>query len=223
MIQNGVVLSEVLREPGPTHSVFDVLAAATFLGRKEPAEIAVLGFGGGGVLAALRALGCQSIVHAVDKDVAGWRILSAHADGWLSRVEWYRQDAVQWLRQNRRRFDLIIEDLSVGANGDVIKPEATWTVLPRLIQSRLRSGGGAIFNLLRPPGMSWANGIDEVARPFAGTPGLVISMDAFENRIVLLGALDHAPRACGRQLREVLRRLRSRMATGVRVSSLSPE
>ncbi|NIP94518.1 MAG: hypothetical protein GWO24_14175, partial [Akkermansiaceae bacterium] len=54
--QHGCVLSEILEEPGSTHSVFDVLAAAVAVfspGRR----VAVLGFAGGGMMAPLRKLG----------------------------------------------------------------------------------------------------------------------------------------------------------------------
>ena len=49
LVQNGSVLSEVLSQPGPTDSVFDVLASAMNLSTGTRAGI--LGFAGGGVIA----------------------------------------------------------------------------------------------------------------------------------------------------------------------------
>ncbi len=68
--QHGVVLSEMRTSPGPTHSVFDVLAAA--LAVLAPNQrIGVLGFAGGGMLAPLRGLGVTGPVEAVALERTG--------------------------------------------------------------------------------------------------------------------------------------------------------
>jgi hypothetical protein len=46
MIEGDVVLSEILARPGPTHSLFDLLAAAVTALSPGP-RLAVLGFAGG--------------------------------------------------------------------------------------------------------------------------------------------------------------------------------
>jgi len=69
--QHGVVISELRTSPGPTHSVFDVLAATiAVLAPKN--RIGVLGFAGGGMMSPLRGLGVEAAIDSVDLDRAGY-------------------------------------------------------------------------------------------------------------------------------------------------------
>lgn len=219
--QHGTVLSEILAQPGPTHSVFDVLAAACLVG-PPVRDLALLGFGGGGVVAALRALGCTARIHAVDLDPTGWNLLRQSGAPWLEPIHWHRTDAVAWL-QNPARFDVIVDDLSIPRDGDVIKPEATWNVLPARVASRLRPGGRALFNLLRPADQGWTQAIQRVTAEFG--PSVVIHLEEFENRILVAepsrpkpaAPSSTSPRLFGAGLRSGLRRLASRQSERVRV------
>ena len=214
--QYGTVLSEILRQPGPTHSVFDVAAAACLL-HPRPRDIALLGLGGGGILAALRALGVHATVHAVDLDPTGLDLLRRHHADWLDPLRWQRGDAIALLRRSPRRFDEILDDLSVPVDDEVEKPEASWNVLPALIASRLASGGRAVFNLLRPPTLGWTRGLSRVTAPFSRS--LSVHLTDFDNRLVLAGALLPEARPTGRRLRAHLRQLRSRQATRLAISA----
>lgn len=218
--QHGTVLSEVLRQPGPTHSVFDVLAAACLAGPPVQ-DIALLGFGGGSVVAALRALGCQARIHAVDLDPTGFELLRKAGAPWLQPFEWHHADAMEWLRSSGR-FDAIVDDLSIPRNGDVEKPDATWDTLPALVADRLRSEGLAIFNLLRSARLGWTRGIEQIGARFRN--GVMIHLDAFENRILvaqndrpIAASSALRPREFGAVLRSRLRALASRQSTAVRV------
>lgn len=225
LMQHGTVLSEVLTHPGPTHSVFDVLAAAADL-HPAPRTMAVLGMGGGSLIMALRALGQQCRVEGVDWDDRGWRLLGRYQKG-LQPICWYQGEATEWLRRRRRRFDVVVEDLSVGVNGDVTKPEATWTTLPHWVMRRLAPEGWAVWNLLCPPGRNWA----WVEREWGGGQerGWWVIFEDFDNRLRLFpgrnadgvtgGGLD--ARGIGRELRGRLERLGSRMATGWRVRAVN--
>jgi spermidine synthase len=179
--QHGTVLSEVLRQPGPTHSVFDVLAAAC-LTVAPVRDIALLGFGGGSVVAALRALGCTARIHAVDLDPTGWTLLQQADASWLQPFTWHQGDAITWL-QSAGCFDVVVDDLSIPRDGDVVKPDATWDTLPALVADRLRSEGLAIFNLLRSARLGWTRGIEQIGARFRN--GVMIHLDAFENRILV--------------------------------------
>ena len=78
LLQNGSVLSEVLSQPGPTDSVFDVLAAALNLSKGTHAGI--LGFAGGGVIAPLRAMGGRHTISGVDLDESGYKLFRDISD-----------------------------------------------------------------------------------------------------------------------------------------------
>lgn len=210
----------MLRLPGPTHSVFDILAAACLSGGPVR-DVALLGFGGGAIVAALRALGCQAHIHAVDLDATGWNLLTQANSPWMQPISWRQEEACQWLR-SAGSFDLIVEDLSVPMEGDILKPDATWQTLPRLICDHLRPGGRAFFNLLRPPKTPWLAAFRRVATPFGRRLSLIL--DDFENRILVTerpsrnGRHILDPRRFGRQIRHHLKALGSRQSDRLRVS-----
>lgn len=215
--QHGVVISELRTSPGPTHSVFDVLAALLVLLRPA-GRIGVLGFAGGGMLAPLRGLACKSAFATVDLDQASYDLFCQHCPDWVGGVQWQRADAVAWLRRQKPGFDFILEDLSVPQDGDVVKPDICWRVLPGLIRQKLNRSGLAVFNLLSPPENDWQRGVAQVTRGFRAAQ--VIHLDDFENRILIAGNELPAPAVLSRGLRGLLRKLRSRQAERVHVRKL---
>src|SRR6187402_1025733 len=94
--QHGVVISELRTSPGPTHSVFDVLAALIAI-LAPVGRIGVLGFAGGGMMAPLRGLGVESTIDSVDLDRAGYDLFRRHCPAWAEQVNWREADAVAWL------------------------------------------------------------------------------------------------------------------------------
>lgn len=216
--QHGTVLSEILAEPGPTHSVFDLLAAACLLPARAR-NLALLGFGGGGTVAALRALGTPLTVHAVDLDPTGREVLRASGCRWLAPWRWARAEAASWLAR-QGAFDVIVDDLSIPVAGDVVKPGITWETLPALVPRHLRRGGLAVFNLLRPPGVSWPDAVRRVTPGFRSVR--VVVLEEFENRIVLAAEDLPAAREIQARLRATLDRLGSRQAGRFRVQQPGP-
>ena len=220
LTQHGVVISELRTSVGPTHSVFDVLAALVAV--LEPTgRVGVLGFAGGGMMAPLRGLRMESLIESVDLDRAGYDLFRRHCPEWVSGVCWQQADAMVWLRDQASHFSLLLEDLSVPQNGDVFKPEVSWTVLPKLICQRLNRGGIAVFNLLRPNHGRWSPELERVARRFK--TARILELDEFENRILVAGDSLPSARDLGRRVREALRRLHSRQAERIKVRSFNPE
>lgn len=217
LIQHGTVLSEIPRLAGPTHSVFDVIAAACRL-HPAPRDLALLGFGGGGIVAALRALGVRARIHGVDLDPRGHELLRRAGVTWTSPLRWRQEDARCWLTRTCRRFDVIIDDLSVPANGDVEKPAATWESLPELVAEHLLPGGFAVLNLLRPSGLGWAGGLRRVAAPFAHA--VVLELAHFHNRVVIAGGEPRPVRIVGQAIRNSLIALGSNQADRVSLRTL---
>jgi len=207
--QHGVVISELRTSPGPTHSVFDVLAALIIMLRPA-GRVGVLGFAGGGMLAPLHQLGLKTNFATVDLDQASYDLFCQHCPQWVASVRWQRADAGQWLKRQAGKFDLLMDDLSVSQDGDVVKPDICWSVLPELMRRRLKSDGVAIFNLMSPPGGRWRRSVAELTRSFRAAQ--IIHFDDFENRILIAGNdLPSAP-VLGRRLAEALRQLHSRQA-----------
>ena len=217
--QHGVVISELRLSAGPTHSVFDVLAA-TIAVLAPVGRIGLLGFAGGGMIAPLRDLGVATVVDAVDLDRVGYDLFREHCPDWRGGVNWQQADAVTWLRRQSRSFDLLMDDLSVPQDGDVFKPAICWNVLPKLIRERLRRGGIGVFNLLPAPGDTWNSDLAGIRRLFK--TARIITLEEFENRILITGdALPNA-RELGARLRQSLHRLRSRQAHRIQVGRVNP-
>ena len=216
--QHGVVISELRTSPGPTHSVFDVLAAVTaVLG--PPGRIGVLGFAGGGMMAPLRRLGVASVIDSVDLDRAGFDLFRQHCPQWTGGVKWEQADAVAWLRQQPAEFGLLMDDLSVPQDGDVFKPAISWNVLPELMRQRLRPGGFGVFNLLPAPGGTWNVALAGIVSLFEAAR--IITLDEFENRILITGDALPTARELGAQVRGALHRLQSRQAGRIKVSRVT--
>lgn len=207
--QHGVVISELCTAAGPTHSVFDVLAALIAV-LKPAGRIGVLGFAGGSIMAPLHALGVETPIDSVDLDRAGYDLFRQHCPDWVKRVNWQQADAAAWLNQQPAKFGLLVDDLSVAQEEDVVKPAVSWGELPGLIRRRLRPGGIGVFNLLLPPGGKWEPDVTCLARRFA--EARVILLDDFENRILVAGDTLPSARELGRRLRQALRQIRSRQA-----------
>ena len=217
ILQNGVVLSEVLAKPGPTHSVFDVLAAAVCC-HGAGSRLALLGFEGGGILAPLRALGAAHSVDAVDVSDRSCGVFQSLCGRWCGEVEFHHQDAEVWLRGTRSRFDAIIEDISVAAGRRVLQPDMVWNTLPGLVRTRLRPSGVAVFNLLKPEVTSLKTAVRHIADQFSAA--YLVEFNDFENRILVVGANLGSARAASRRIRSLLATLGSRLASWISIRTL---
>jgi hypothetical protein len=209
------VVSEVRTTPGPTNSLFDVLAACIAALTPGP-RVAVLGFAAGGIVAPLRGMGFGHPIEAVDLSLAGERVFRRHSGPWVGDVEVHEEEAGRWLRRRRRPRDMILEDLSTESGGDVTKPAVSLTVLPPLMRRRLAPRGVVAVNVLPVPGTTWQDLLGRIAEPWP--EALVVTDEDYENKILLAGALPDA-REVSRTLRSHLRALGSSRATEVSVRS----
>ena len=100
LLEGDVILSELLARPGPTHCLFDVLAACVAALAPGP-RIALLGFAGGGIVAPLRAMGFPHAIEAVDLDPTGEKLFRELARHWAGEVRVARMDALEWLAREQ--------------------------------------------------------------------------------------------------------------------------
>jgi len=214
--QHGVVLSEMRTEPGPTHSVFDVLAALVAV-LKPVGRVGVLGFAGGSMMAPLRYLGVGNPVESVDLDRAGYDLFAEYCSAWSGKLKWKQADANDWLEKQPASFGLLIDDLSIPVNDDVVKPDCSWSTLPALMKSRAGRGGVVISNQLKPDDMSWADGMNIFKELFDEVQ--IVHLKEFENRIVLAAEKLPPVRETSKRLREKLEWLGSEQAGLFRMRS----
>lgn len=217
LLQDDVILSEVLAAAGPTHSLFDVLAACVAVGGGE--RFLMLGFAGGGVIAPLRAMGYKHPVDAVDVSLQGEQLFRELSDDWAGDVHLAHDDAVRWLQRTDALWDVIVEDLSTSNPVGVIKPYASFDELPELVRGRLRPGGIAVVNLLPLPGTPWPSMLARVAHPHARS--VEIMLEEYENRIVVAGDALPTARVLSRQLRSVLTSIGSNQARKLSIRTLA--
>jgi hypothetical protein len=220
IVQHGLVLSEIRTTPGPTDSLFDVLAA-TIAALAPGPDVAVLGFAGGGLVAPLRAMGFGHPLQAVDLSLAHEALFREHSGPWAGEVVVHEAEATRWLRARRRPFDLVLEDLSTEAGGDVTKPSVSLAVLPALMREKVGPRGVVVTNVLPVPGLAWRDLLGDLAKPWRvrGARRLVVHLEDWENRVLLCGALPTA-RATSRTLKRHLRALGSDQADGLSVRTL---
>ncbi|HEX5138225.1 MAG TPA: hypothetical protein VFY93_14710 [Planctomycetota bacterium] len=213
LLENDVILSELLKEPGPTHCLFDVLAAAVAALAPGP-RFALLGFAGGGIVAPLRAMGFPHPVEAVDLDPSGEALFRGLSERWAGDVRVARMDALEWLARETLPFDVILEDLSVPRPEGTFKPPASFDGLPALVRAHLALAGVAVTNVLPQPGMTWDAQLRPVARPHR--QAAVIELDEYENRIVIGGAALPETADLARRVRGALDRIGSVQARRIR-------
>ena len=214
LLHEGHVVSEVLSSPGPTHSIFDVLAAAACL-HDTAQHLALLGFAGGGVVAPLRAMGFDAPIHAVDLWVEAEPVFRELCGPWAKEVELTKEDALVWLRDVRQVFDVIVEDLSMQIPDDVTKPDVSLKALPKAIARKRTSNGWVIVNALPVKGYSWRELTQSLTRPFRHV--LEIHVEGFANRILVAGPKPMKAREVSLKLRFFLEAIGSNLAHQVSV------
>ncbi|MFI5042227.1 MAG: spermidine synthase, partial [Acidimicrobiales bacterium] len=143
---------------------------------------------------AVRALDPDAEIVGVEVDREVMRLARRHFDLDLLRVELVVGDALEYLRHEQRRFDLIVEDLFVGPSRSVHKPEWLLGEGYRLIRRRLRPGGYVVSNTIHE--------MPDVVRAMRPIGGRIVSLDVrgHWNRVTVCGRDLLPPRAVRRAL-----------------------
>jgi spermidine synthase len=214
------VVSELLSYAGPTHGLFDVLAAcvaALAPGRR----VAVLGFAAGGFVAPLRAMGFDARLDCVDASRDGVQLFRELASDWAGDVRVAHADAAAWLRRQRRRYDVVLEDLSIPRTRrqDGTKPDISVTVLPDLIRQRITPNGVVVTNLIPVPGYTWPALEAQVSRSFRHAA--VVHFRDYENRVLVASNRLAGAIPVSRAIRAKLRWIASIQSERVRVRTLA--
>jgi spermidine synthase len=186
-----------LQRPGRavTGIVWWALAAPlVLLPAKRCRRVLVLGLGAGSVGRAARAFAPEAEIVGVERECEVLRLARRHFGLDHLGVELRAEDARGYLARERRRFDLVVEDLFVGPPRTVHKP-------PWLLDEGYR----AIRRLLAPGGLVTSNTIHEmpdVRRAMRAFPGRIVSLDVrgHWNRILLCGRDVPPPRELRRRL-----------------------
>jgi spermidine synthase len=164
------------------------------LPRTRPRRVLVLGLAAGSVVGALRALDPDAEIVGVEVDRKVVRLARRHFGLGRLGVEIVVGDALDYLEHERRRFDMVVEDIFIGSSRSVRKPD--WL---------LGEGYGLIRKRLRPEGYVVSNTIHEmpaVVRAMRSFGGHIVSLDVrgYWNRVSVCGRDLPPPRAIRRIL-----------------------
>jgi SAM-dependent methyltransferase len=165
-----------------TGSVWDALAAPILaLPPERRTSVLILGLGGGSAARLARALAPEARIVGVELDAEVIAAAREHFGLDALGIETVEGDARAFLATARERFDVVIEDVFVGAGRDVRKPD--WLPAPGLL---------AAARLLAPGGVLVTNVIDEA--PAAARLLLVrfgaatrLTIDGYDNAIFAAG------------------------------------
>ena len=134
-------------------------------------------------------------------------------------MKFSKADAVHWLRSRRASFDVLLEDLSIARDGDVFKPDVSIDTLPRLIRSKLKPGGLAVFNLLPADDRTWKEMTKRVSGPFRH--GVRIKFESFYNQVLILGSRPFSDaREVSRRIRASLTAIQSAMSSDIQIRAM---
>ena len=165
-----------------TGPVWDALALPVLALPPERRRSAlILGLGGGSVARVLRALAPWVRIVGVEIDPAVVSAARAHLSLDAAGVEVVIADALSALRGERRKFDLIVEDVFIGATRDVRKPAGFPEPVLALARRRLAPGGLLVCNTIHE-GLAVATALRAHA-----TDLLSIDVRGHWNRILVAG------------------------------------
>ena len=171
------------------------MAAPLLLLPERPRRrVLLLGLGAGSVASVMRLLDPGARIVGVERDREVLRLARRHfgLDG--LGVEVVTDDVFHYLRQERGRFDLIVEDVFIGSLRSVRKPTGLLDVGYELIRRRMSSRGLVVSNTIHES--------PAVVRVMRRLGARVVSLDVkrYWNRIVIGGHGVPAARALRRRL-----------------------
>lgn len=136
-----------------TGLAWDNLAAAALLRPAGPPKsILMLGLAGGTAFRVLRHLLPDVELVAVDIDPEIVELAREHMHLDELDIEIHLTDAYGWLKKNKRRFDVVIDDVYLAGKTDVFRPHA-WSVQHLdSLRRAVKSGGLLAANLVTGPG-----------------------------------------------------------------------
>lgn len=136
-----------------TGLAWDLLAAAAMLRPSgKPATILMLGVAGGTALRTLRHLLPEVSLTGIDLDAELIALAEKEMQLEKAGAEIVIDDAYLWMKDNKRRFDVIIDDLYLAGDEDVFRADTCDADWLSLLKRSLAPGGILALNLVTGPG-----------------------------------------------------------------------
>lgn len=136
-----------------TGLAWDIITASILLRPGGPPKsLLMLGLAGGTSLRTLRHLlpDCEFV--AVDIDAEIIQLAKEHMELDALGIKIHVADAYQWLAKNRRRFDVVFDDIYLAGKTDVFRPREWDPVLMEHLKRAVAPGGLLAVNLVTGKG-----------------------------------------------------------------------
>ena len=149
----GAVHASFHRSRFLTGLAWDMIAAAALLAEsRPPRSVLMLGLAGGTAFRILRHLLPDCRLTAVDIDPEIVDLARRHMELDTLGIEVIIGDAYPWLAENRRRFDVVIDDIYLAGKTDVFRPRMWDRRLLQCLRSAVAPGGVLAVNLVTGQG-----------------------------------------------------------------------
>lgn len=136
-----------------TGLAWDMIAASALLGNTHPPRsVLMLGLAGGTAFRTLRHLLPDCQLTAIDIDPEIVQLARDHMQLDDLGIEVIIGDAYAWLAKNKRRFDVVIDDIYLAGKTDVFRPRAWDSGLMDHLTRAVSPGGLLAVNLVTGPG-----------------------------------------------------------------------
>jgi len=131
-----------------TGHAWDALTAGALSAPHEADSILLLGLGGGTVLRQLRAFLPHARMVALEIDTEMIRLARTYMELDEQRAEVVEGDAYTFLKENREKFDVVIDDLYRCGEQDVERPRDVDEASLREMCAHLAPGGALVMNFV---------------------------------------------------------------------------
>ncbi|MCU0749511.1 MAG: methyltransferase domain-containing protein [Akkermansiaceae bacterium] len=136
-----------------TGLAWDMIAASALLGKNHPPRsVLMLGLAGGTAFRTLRHLLPDCQLTAIDIDPEIVQLARDHMQLDDLGIEVIIGDAYAWLAKNKRRFDVVIDDIYLAGKTDVFRPRAWASALMDHLTRAVSPGRVQGVNLVTGPG-----------------------------------------------------------------------
>lgn len=129
-----------------TSGVWDLLSLPSLCMATPPKKVLVLGVAGGTVIHQLCQMHTLEKIVGIELDPTHIRLAKAYFQLEYPKLELIQADARKWLESCTDKFDYIVDDIFIHAEGDPERPFAADRHWPRLLAQHLTSNGTLVQN-----------------------------------------------------------------------------
>ena len=129
-----------------------ITAAALLRPGAAPRSVLMLGLGGGTAIRQLRHLLPSARITTVEIDPDMVDLARRYMNLDALDVDVVVGDAYVYIAESRATFDVVIDDVYLGAKGDVVRPAAYTTGIMQQLRARTTPGGTVLANLVTGSG-----------------------------------------------------------------------